>query len=76
MYTREERVNFVLSVIEDKKPRVIVVDGKCASGKTTLQEDLGKHISFSLVSMDDFSEQRAVCPRGVEMYTTRDSSKR
>lgn len=54
MYTREERVNFVLSVIEDKKPGVIVVDGKCASGKTTLQEDLRKHISFSLVSMDDF----------------------
>ncbi len=54
MYTREERVEFVLKSIERKRPRVIAIDGKCASGKTTLQSDLKAYISFSLVSMDDF----------------------
>ncbi len=53
-YSREERVDFVLNIIKKKEPEVIVIDGKCASGKTTLQEDLAKYISFSLVSMDDF----------------------
>ncbi len=54
MYTREERVDFVLKSIERERPRVIAIDGKCASGKTTLQDDLKSYISFSLVSMDDF----------------------
>ena len=54
MYTREERVDFVLKTIESERPHVIAIDGKCASGKTTLQSDLKKHLSFSLVSMDDF----------------------
>lgn len=54
MYTREERVDFVLDTIERSGARIIAIDGKCASGKTTLQGDLASRISFSLVSMDDF----------------------
>lgn len=54
MDTREERVEFLLDVIKRKKPHVIAVDGPCASGKTTLVEDLRGKVDFSLISMDDF----------------------
>lgn len=52
--SREERVDFVLNMIKERKPRVIAVDGPCASGKTTLVNDLRGKIDFSVVSMDDF----------------------
>ncbi len=54
MRTREERVKFLCEMIEKKKPRVIAIDGPCASGKTTLAMDLKKRTDFSLICMDDF----------------------
>lgn len=51
---KEDRVDFVLRMIEERKPRIITIDGPCASGKTTLVNDLRERIDFSLVSMDDF----------------------
>lgn len=52
--SREERVDFVLKEMERTRPNVIVIDGPCASGKTTLVDDLRKKIDFSIVRMDDF----------------------
>ncbi len=52
--SREERAHFVLDVIKERKPHIVAIDGKCASGKTSLVEDLAGKIDFSLVSMDDF----------------------
>lgn len=51
---REQRVDFVLRMIDERKPGVIAVDGPSSSGKTTLIEDLKTKIDFSLISMDDF----------------------
>lgn len=51
---REERVNYLLSIIEKEKPRVIAIDGRCASGKTTLAEDLSRRIDLVRIMMDDF----------------------
>lgn len=51
---REERVDYLLSVIEKEKPRIIAIDGRCASGKTTLAEDLSQKISVVRIMMDDF----------------------
>ncbi len=52
---RRERVDFVLSRIRNDGGRcVIAVDGPCASGKTTLVDDLSREIPFSRIAMDDF----------------------
>lgn len=51
---RKERVDFVLSHIRNDRRFVIAVDGPCASGKTTLVDDLSHKTAFSRVSMDDF----------------------
>ncbi len=51
---REDRVEFVLNAVRELSPRVIAVDGPCASGKTTLVSDLRKRLEFSVISMDDF----------------------
>lgn len=51
---REDRVDFVLKIIEEKKPGIITIDGPCASGKTTLVNDLRNKLDFSIISMDDF----------------------
>ncbi len=52
---RKERVDFVLSRIRNDGGRyVVAVDGPCASGKTTLVDDLAQRITFSRIAMDDF----------------------
>ncbi len=52
---RSERVDFVLSRIRNDGGRyVIAVDGPCASGKTTLVDDLSHRMTFSRIAMDDF----------------------
>ncbi len=51
---RRERVDFVLSHIGNGGRYVIAVDGPCASGKTTLVDDLVHEMTFSRISMDDF----------------------
>ena len=51
---RKERVDFVLSLIENEKRFIVAVDGPCASGKTTLVDDLAERIPFTRISMDDF----------------------
>lgn len=52
--SRKDRVEFVLGVIKERNPRIIAVDGPCASGKTTLVTDLRERLSISVISMDDF----------------------
>ncbi len=51
---RRERVDFVLSHIKRERRYIIAVDGPCASGKTTLVDDLEQELPFTRISMDDF----------------------
>ena len=51
---RSERVDFVLSHMKRDGRFVVAVDGPCASGKTTLVDDLSDKIPFTRISMDDF----------------------
>lgn len=58
--------------LEETKERVLVaIDGRCASGKTTLAECLKQHLSCEVVHMDDFflrpeqrTEERLLVPGG------------
>ena len=56
--TVSERTEMVCSrIIElsDKKERVIVaIDGRCASGKTTLAREIAKRLDCNIFHMDDF----------------------
>lgn len=38
----------------DSEIRVIAIDGRCASGKTTLAQELGAYLGAEIVHMDDF----------------------
>ena len=62
----EERAGAVIREIErllETESRVIVaIDGRCASGKTTLAEEIAKKLDCNLFHMDDFflrPEQRS-----------------
>ncbi len=47
----------VLRLIEEKqlsKPYILAIDGRCASGKTTLAAKLSERLGFAVVHMDDF----------------------
>lgn len=48
----EDIANKVLKEIKDKK--IIAIDGRCASGKTTLANKLSKTIDCSVIHMDEF----------------------
>lgn len=50
---REERKNFVSSFI-DNGVHIIALDGPCASGKTTLANDILSLMDVSIISMDHF----------------------
>ena len=41
-------------LLRDGKPRIIAIDGRCASGKTTLAEALGRHYHCNVIHMDHF----------------------
>lgn len=36
------------------KTKIILIDGRCASGKTTLADDIAKEIKGQVIHMDDF----------------------
>jgi len=68
--TVSERAKMVCSrIIElsDKKERVIVaIDGRCASGKTTLAREIAERLDCNIFHMDDFflrPEQRSEARR-------------
>lgn len=50
---REKRVETVLSKI-DSGAHIIVFDGPCASGKTTLSQDIASIRDVNVIKMDDF----------------------
>jgi len=41
-------------ILESKDSVLIAIDGRCASGKTTLAEELKKKIQCNVIHMDDF----------------------
>ena len=44
-----------ISRIRQRKDRVLIaIDGRCASGKTTLAKKLKEELSCNVISMDDF----------------------
>ncbi len=59
-----EKVLFEINRIRQSKARVLIaVDGRCASGKTTLAKNLKEELSCNVIHMDDFflrPEQRTV----------------
>ena len=49
--------NKLICLIEEKisqRPFIVAIDGRCASGKTTLASELKKLYDFNVVHMDDF----------------------
>ena len=53
-----DRINRILDDISSisKDGRIVVaIDGKCGSGKTTLADDLSRHIDCSILHADDFT---------------------
>lgn len=46
-----QRINILLQL---KKPVIIAIDGRCASGKTTLANELCESLDAAVVHMDDF----------------------
>ena len=52
MHTLDDLLSGIQSL---QKPRVLVaLDGRCASGKTTLANELAERFSWSVVHLDDF----------------------
>ena len=65
----------LLPVGQAEGPKVIALDGRCASGKTTLAEDLHRIAGASVIHMDDFflpaalrTEERLSPPGGNVHY--------
>ncbi len=50
---RNERKERIIDLIK-KGVSVIAIDGRCASGKSTLAEDVSKEIDVNIIKMDDF----------------------
>ncbi len=46
-----ERIN---GILEAKERAVVAIDGRCASGKTTLSRELAKRLDCNVLHMDDF----------------------
>ncbi len=44
----------LLALIRERKPRLIAIDGRCGSGKTTLAAELARQLSCTVIHMDDF----------------------
>ena len=55
-------VTTVMALLEEKlrqqvrqdKPLLVAIDGRCASGKSTLAKDLQKQLDCNVIHMDDF----------------------
>lgn len=50
----EQLVQKIISQIKDKERCLIVIDGRCASGKTTLASKLQQHLHCDVIHIDDF----------------------
>ena len=50
---RIERKERVVELIKNGA-RIIAIDGRCASGKSTLSEDVKNTLDVNIVRMDDF----------------------
>ena len=48
----------------EKRPFVIAIDGRCASGKTTLAGRLQKEIDCNIIHMDHFFSETGAAHRG------------
>ena len=64
-----DRLNEAIAALNKDKDVLIAIDGKCASGKTTLAERLALKYKANLFHMDDFflrpfqrSEERLKVP--------------
>lgn len=51
---RYARMLTLLAAMDGRKRQIIALDGRCASGKTTLAQDLAEIAGAAVVSMDDF----------------------
>ncbi|MCM1182436.1 MAG: uridine kinase [Roseburia sp.] len=49
-----EPVRIIRSLPETGRPRIIAIDGRCASGKTTLAEQLREVLDCTVIHMDEF----------------------
>lgn len=61
----------ILSAAKEKKPLIIAIDGRCASGKSTLAEKLSQKLDCNVIHTDDFylqpfqrTEERYLEPGG------------
>jgi len=50
----QENMDIILNEIKQTSLGIIAIDGRSASGKTTLAKSLAEHLSAGLVHMDDF----------------------
>lgn len=44
----------LIARMQPQKPYILAIDGRCASGKTTLANELSQSLSCNVVHMDDF----------------------
>lgn len=59
-------INNLITEIKDVSPKIIAIDGRCASGKTTLAQNLSDLLDADVVHMDDFFLRP--CQRTKERY--------
>ena len=44
----------IIEKIKENNIRIIAIDGRCASGKTTIGNELAKFLNAEVIHMDDF----------------------
>ena len=44
----------LIARMQPQKPYILAIDGRCASGKTTLANELSQSLNCNIVHMDDF----------------------
>ena len=49
----------LIARMQPQKPYILAIDGRCASGKTTLANELSQSLSCNVVHMDDFNVDSA-----------------
>lgn len=50
----EQLLQEIINQIKDKETCLIAIDGRCASGKTTLAFQLQEHLNCDVIHIDDF----------------------
>ena len=54
MHTTDDLLNGIRSLTQSKARVLVALDGRCASGKTTLANALGGRFGWSVIHLDDF----------------------